>query len=78
MLMICDDVIREFEEFINTTVAENHSTFESFDPHEAISRVDVLLYESMAKNQHYRLVWYGLVMGTCYERSATCGTGKLW
>ena len=54
---VCDNVIRDFEEFINTTVAENHSTFESFDPHEAISRVDVLLYESMAKKQHYQLVW---------------------
>ena len=47
----------QFEEYISTIVAENHSTFVSFNPHDSNYKVDVLLYESMAKNQHYKLLW---------------------
>ena len=54
---VCDDVMRQYEEFIDNTVATNLSTFESFNPLDDASRVDVFLYQSMAKKQHYRVVW---------------------
>ena len=53
----CDDILQQFDEFIDTTVAANYSTFKNFKPYEDKSRKDVLLFESMATNQHISSFW---------------------
>ncbi|XP_070554389.1 uncharacterized protein [Ptychodera flava] len=51
----CDEVLRQFEEFVDTVVASNHSTFQEYNPYE--NRLDELLYQSMETNPHLSLVW---------------------
>ena len=53
----CDDILQQFDEFIDTTVAANYSTFKNFKPYEDKSRIDVLLFESMATNQRISSLW---------------------
>ena len=38
-------------------MAANYSTFNSFKPYEDKSRIDVLLFESMATKQHISSIW---------------------
>lgn len=53
----CDTVLLQFEEFLETTVIGNMSTFSNFDPHKPESRLDALMFESVALNQRMAPLW---------------------
>lgn len=50
----CDDILRQFGEFIDSTVAASPSDFKDF---QLSDRVDVLLHRSMASNASYSDIW---------------------
>lgn len=55
----CDDILVQFEDFIQTTVVENHSRFEFFKPYEnqSESRLDLLFHQTIGKQDHMKKLW---------------------
>jgi hypothetical protein len=59
-LSTCDDVIRQYIEFLDTTVAEKFGAYRSFKPSggsEDRYRVDVLLREDMGNSENFDELW---------------------
>jgi hypothetical protein len=55
----CDDVVREFQEFLETVVVEKKATYSGFDPRIGSdqNRVDVLLHHDMGGDNNYQKLW---------------------
>ena len=53
----CDDLMREFTEFVDTVVAANSASFKSFDHQAKDSQVDTFLHDCMATSPAYKKIW---------------------
>ena len=51
----CDDIIREYSQFVDDVVESNHSTFADFDP--VNNRVDTLLHGFLLKKKEFGKLW---------------------
>lgn len=53
----CDEILRQYREFLDTTVVENLGVYENFNVNEADNRVDVLLFNDMSNKTNYNVLW---------------------
>ena len=56
-MAMCDDLMREFTDFVDVVVPMNLALFKNFDPHDSDARVDQLLSNFLANQPAYRRVW---------------------
>ena len=55
---MCDDLMREFTDFVDVIVPMNLALFKNFDPHDNTdARMDQLLSNFLANQPAYRRVW---------------------
>ena len=52
-MAMCDDLIREFTDFVDVVVPMNLALFKNFDPHDSDARVDQLLSNFLANQPAY-------------------------